>query len=99
MSPSALGAVEPGRGEAVDRRLVAGRRRDLRPGPEVGEVGVLDRRRVGQQQARRPEPVGQVVAAGLELGREAAVEDDDSPAPGHRGRRRGVQGRLSSIRA
>ena len=46
-------------------------------------MDVLDRVRVGHQQARRPEPVGQVVAARLELGREPAVEDDD-PGPDRR---------------
>ncbi len=41
----------------------------------------LDRVRVGDEQPRRPEPIGQVVAVRLELGRQPAVEDDE-PGPG-----------------
>ena len=37
----------------------------------------LDGVGVGDQQTRRPEPVGQVEAARFELGGEPAVEDDD----------------------
>ena len=36
----------------------------------------LDGGRVGDQEPRRPEPIGQVEAARLELGRQPAVEDD-----------------------
>ena len=73
-------AVETGGLEALDGRLVAGSRRDPRPGPEVVEMELLDRGRVRQKDARRPEPIRQVVAACLELGREPAVEDDDLAA-------------------
>ncbi len=71
------GAVQTGGLEARDRRLVAGRRRHPRSGPEVVEMDGLDGVRIGHQQPRRPEPVGQVEAARLELGGEPAVEDDD----------------------
>ena len=92
-------AVEPGRREALDRRLVAGRRRDLRAGPEVVEVDGLDRVGIGHQQARRPEPVGQVEAARLELGGEPAVEDDDRRVPDRRcmARRRGQESWLRAL--
>ena len=49
ISASAAARSSPAAAKPVDRRLVAGRRRDLRPGPEVGEMDGLDRVRVGQR--------------------------------------------------
>ena len=72
-------AIQAGRREPRDRRLVACRRRDLRPGPVIREMDRLDRIRFAQQQARRPQPVGQVVTGRLELGRQAAVDDRTGP--------------------
>ena len=72
--------VEPGVREAGHGRLVAGGGRDPGAGAVVGEMDVLDGLRLGHQQARGPEAVAQVVAARLELGREAAIEDDRARA-------------------
>jgi hypothetical protein len=69
------GALDADGAEPLDRCLVARGRGDFGAGAVVGEVDLLDRVRVGQQEPRRPQAIGQVVAMRLELGREAAVED------------------------
>ena len=72
----ALVAPHAGRLESLERRVVARRDGDVRARLEVRDVNVLDRLRVVAQQPRRPERIAQVVAAGLELRGETAVEDD-----------------------
>ena len=67
---------DPARGEALERRLVGGGRRDPRAGAVVGEMRVDDRGRVLDQQPRRPQGVREVGALRLELRGEPAVEHD-----------------------
>jgi hypothetical protein len=62
-----------------------------------------DRAGLVQQQARRPQVVGQVVSGGLQQGRQAAVEDDDTIAHGVRqvgllGAARGPHGSILATR-
>ena len=71
-------ALDPAGREALERRLVAGGDRDAGAGAEVRQVGRDDRLRLVRQEAGRPQAIGQVVPGGLQLGREAAVDDDDA---------------------
>ena len=90
-----LGPVDAALGEALEGRLVAGRGGNSRAGPEIGQVGGHDLARRFDQQTRGPEQVGQVVSALLQLGREAAIEDEDGVLMGQR--REGVQGHVPIV--
>ncbi len=94
-------AVEAGGCEPRDRRLVARRGRHVCAGAVVREMDGLDRVGIAQQEAGRPESVGQVVTRGLELGREAAVEDDhgsSAAGPHPRGRDQAIRAKSAGAR-
>jgi hypothetical protein len=67
-------AAQAALGEALERRLVAGRDRDVGTGCEVVRVHGADQIRILEEDARRPQRVAQVGAAPLELRRESAVQ-------------------------
>ena len=93
--PPRGGRVRPGRGEPVDRRLVARRRRHLRAGG--GEGGVRgDDRRPGRRAAAGPTtaPRRGRRPARLELGRQPAVQERRDR---RRARRRGGGGGIAPI--
>ena len=73
--PLGLRLAEPATDESRDAGLIAGRDDAVGPGFEVVEVQPADRLRLLEQQPGRPERVVEVVAAGLELGGQPAVED------------------------
>ena len=65
------------RRETVEGRLVARRRRDRRAGREKSPVSSDDLLRRVEQQPRRPQVVGQVVAARLQFGGQATIADQN----------------------
>ncbi len=76
-------AANPARREPFEGSLVAGRRGDLRAGAEVRGMHRGDLVRGIRQQPRRPQRVGQVVAARLEFGGQATVADQHGMAIRH----------------
>ena len=75
--------VHADRRKAFVARLVAGRNRAARAGGVIVVMQLLDRRGRRSQHAGRPQGTRDVLAAPLELGREAAIEDDRFVVPPH----------------
>ena len=75
ISRSASSRRDSARRETVEGRLVARRRRDRRARPIRTPVSCDDLVGRVEQQPRRPQVVGQVVAAGLEFSRQATIAD------------------------
>ena len=73
--------VQPAGGKALERGLVRGRRGHLGPGPIERQVRGNDQFGSLDEQASRPQAIGEVCALRLELGGEPAVEDDRAAVP------------------
>src|SRR5262249_26840255 len=69
--------IEAALPKALERRLIAGCRRDIGARDIVVVLDLADELGILQQQLRRPERIAQVGPAAFELRREGAVEHDD----------------------
>lgn len=79
--PVGFPTIQSARRETLERRLVAGRRRDRGPGAKVGGVDGDDLAWGVREQPGRPQPIGQVMAARFQLGGQAAIEQHGSAGP------------------
>jgi hypothetical protein len=80
-------AVEPAACEALERRLIARRDRDIGAGGDVRGVHLADEVGRLEEDARRPQRVADVRTAAFQLGPHRAVDHGDA-AVGEQGRER-----------